>query len=106
VTVIAKDLWEKLSQEDQQAIMAASEETSQWLAEETEAQHDRAVEALEEKGATVTTLSPAEIEKWRSRLPDVFGEAAKELDKAGAPGTEFVERTVELAREIAADSGN
>jgi TRAP-type transport system periplasmic protein len=83
--VASKKFWSSLSPEQQSAVMAAAEATRTFQRAEELKQANEVVGELKDKGMTVSTMPPAELESIRKAIQPV-------IDKNTATiGTEFVE---------------
>ncbi len=69
-TVITKRAWNKLSAEDQGKLKAAAEKTEKRLEREIPDQDRRAVQAMSERGMTVTPVTPEQEAEWRKTAED------------------------------------
>ena len=68
--VITKRAWGRLSPEDQRKLKAAAANTEKRLFEEIPDQDRRAVEAMAERGMSVTPVTPAQEQEWRETAED------------------------------------
>ncbi len=68
--VISKRAWGQLSPEDQGKIKAAAARTEKRLMEEIPDQDRRAVDAMTERGMSVTPVTPAQEKEWRETAED------------------------------------
>jgi TRAP-type transport system periplasmic protein len=83
--VASKKFWSSLSPEQQSAVMAAAEATRTFQRAEELKQANEVVGELKDKGMTVSTMPPAELESIRKAIQPV-------IDKNTATiGTEFIE---------------
>ncbi len=69
-TVITKRVWNKLSPEDQGKLKAAAKKTEERLKTEIPDQDRRAVEAMSERGMSVTPVSAEQEAEWRATAED------------------------------------
>lgn len=83
--VMNKDTWEKLSQEDKDAIHRAAETAYKSMAAAMDKGFDEQVELLQQAGATVRMLDPKEVQDWAdaSRYEDVQDTWIKEQKDKG-----------------------
>ena len=88
--------WNELDTEVQCAVLRASKVQELKFAEFTAGDNAQAVQVGEDDfGVQVISLPQAEIDKWNTKIPDLFGEAAEAMNSHG-PGTEIVNRYLAL----------
>ena len=88
--------WNELDTEVQCAVLRASKVQELKFAEFTAGDNAQAVQVGEDDfGVQVISLPQAEIDKWKTKIPDLFGEAAEAMNSHG-PGTEIVNRYLAL----------
>ena len=92
------DWWNSLDNEVQCAVLRASKVQELKFAEFTAGDNAQAVQVgVDNFGVEVISLPQAEIDKWKAKVPDLFGEAAAAMNAHG-PGTEIVNRYLELTQ--------
>ena len=84
---VRKEIFAKLTSEQQKAIRDAANEVAAWVAKEQEKDDSKSVALLREKGMQVIELTPAEIKAWQDAAKSV-----KEfwLQKAGDAGKQLL----------------
>jgi len=102
--VISLNAWNRLSPEDQNIFMTAGREmdfeSAQWVGVEVK----RFLKELEEKnGVTVMSFPYEEKVKWCEALGDSLWDYARDLNKLGLPGFEFVAAYIRHAEELGFD---
>jgi TRAP-type C4-dicarboxylate transport system substrate-binding protein len=88
--------WRKLPPEVQNIVRESAVLLSDQGASELAASGQAVRAALVKMGAKVSTLDPAERQRWAERLPDAAKAKAMEADKKGLPGTELIQRYIQL----------
>ena len=86
-----KDTWQRLPQEMQQIFRDLGREYSRTMAAEATERYDRALEAMAAEGATITTLSDAERQRWIDGLPDLAGRWVAASEGRGYPARAVLE---------------
>lgn len=81
VVVFSLATWTKLSPEHQEAIIKASNEAKDFNRKTSAEMDQKYVGMLKEKGMTVTTLSPAEIAEFQSKMTPVWDSFAEKIGK-------------------------
>ncbi|MBY6141256.1 C4-dicarboxylate TRAP transporter substrate-binding protein [Leisingera daeponensis] len=81
---INKDVWDGLSDDVRQVLTELGEEYTVAHAEEVMARYESFLAKLPEAGATVTQLPEADIEAWKTGLPNLAGEWAEANAAKGA----------------------
>lgn len=89
----------QLSERDQRIVKKVSREMTLEGTDFMIAAWDKAIDEVQKKGVKIRHLSPEETTKWASKCPDWYGLSAESLNKDGLPGTKFMERYKELARD-------
>ncbi len=82
---INKDTWERLPADVQAVMRELGRDYSQTLADEVIQRYDIALEAVQQEGATVATLSDEEKRKWIDGLPDIAGQWVESAESRGHP---------------------
>lgn len=93
--------WEKISAEDQRAILDMSRKIAPRYYDQMAEAADKALEAMKRERVTLTQLPEAELAKWAKASPDWYGLIAKDLDGRGLPGTDVTRRYQELVKDYA-----
>lgn len=85
---INKDTWERLPADVRLVMRELGGEYSRTLAAEVNERYDHALAAVQQEGATVTTLSDVEKQKWIDGLPDIAGQWVRSAEARGHPAGE------------------
>jgi len=98
---ISMNAWNKLSSEDQEIFMKAGREmeteSAKWCDEEV----SRFLQELKEQHGVQTVSFPFEEKiKWCDAIGDILWDYARDLEKAGLPGFEYVKAYVRHAEEL------
>lgn len=95
--VMAKDVWDSLPQEVQDAIDDLSAEMAVWTGQYLDGHALDAVAWAEaEEGLEVVTLSDQERARWDAVLQPLVDGAVEDLEAQGMPGQAFIERLYQL----------
>ncbi|WP_141014832.1 TRAP transporter substrate-binding protein [Nocardioides sambongensis] len=90
ILVVNKDVWDGLSEEDQQILEDAAAEATTYQREQWDAQVEEDLAALEEADVTITEID--DIEPWREAAQPV-------IDEFGPTYQEYLDRIEELREE-------
>jgi TRAP-type C4-dicarboxylate transport system substrate-binding protein len=93
------DTWNGLPPEVQDIIAEVSREYEDRFGERTQADDDRALEAMEEDGVTISELDPAEAERWAEMIPNIPNLRAQEACQMGLPGDEILRAYLQFVEE-------
>jgi TRAP-type C4-dicarboxylate transport system substrate-binding protein len=92
------DTWNKLPKEVRDIMQEAAnvfmEKGMKEVAEEVLVTREK----IEELGGKISTLDPKERKRWVNALPEIPLKMAKEGDAKGLPGTEVLNRYIELQK--------
>ena len=102
LVVMNKDIWDSLSEEDQQAIREVG-------AKQAEAFHeiyqiggdDESLKTIEEAGVTVIPADEASLAGLQEEARKIWDAWAEEQEAAGRPGRQIMDRFVELTTQFA-----
>jgi TRAP-type C4-dicarboxylate transport system substrate-binding protein len=86
-----KNTWERLPPELQQIFRDLGREYSSTMAAEATERYDRALDAMAAEGATITTLTDTERQKWIDGLPDLAGRWVAAAERRGHPARAVLE---------------
>lgn len=86
-----KNTWERLPSQLQQIFRDLGREYSSTMAAEATERYDRALEAMAAEGATITTLTDTERQKWIDGLPDLAGRWVAAAERRGHPARAVLE---------------
>ena len=78
----SKQTMDKLSAEDQKIITESANEASQWHRVEWEKSEEKNAKIAEEKGSTLTTLTPDELKAFQDAVAPMYGELLNEEQQA------------------------
>ena len=92
------DLWNQVSAEDQQIIMAIADTFPQRIGEQYDFEVEHAMAAAEEAGKDIVTLPASDMAQLHALVEPLIAGWVAELDDMGKPGTELYN----LARTAAA----
>lgn len=92
----------QLSSRDQEIVRKVSRETTLEGADFMTRAWDKAIAELQQKGVKIRHLSQPETDQWAAKCPDWYALSAETLNKGGLPGTKFMEKYKELARDYIA----
>ncbi len=87
---INKDVWAKLPEAVKAVIQKVAIEYRDQVANVAMDEAAASIAAYKAAGGTVTRLPEAERVAWAKAMPNIAVEWAKELDKAGAPGSDML----------------
>ena len=104
---INQDVFDSFPSEVQKIFIEVGKEYNKKLAEAQAARASKAMQAMQQAGAKVMTLSDAERARWANKLPNVPMDWAKSMEKKGLPGKAMLKgyldglrsRGVKLARD-------
>ena len=82
---INKDTWNRLPDDVRTVLTELGGDYSKKLAAEVNERYDQALAAVQQEGATVTTLSNTERQKWIDGLPDIAGQWMRSAEARGHP---------------------
>jgi TRAP-type C4-dicarboxylate transport system substrate-binding protein len=82
---INKDTWDRFPADVQGIFAELGREYSRTMAAEVTQRYDRALAAMADEGAIVSTLSDIERRKWIDGLPDIAGRWAAAAERRGYP---------------------
>ena len=82
---INKDTWNRLPDDVRTVLTELGGDYSKTLAAEVNERYDQALAAVQQEGATVTTLSNTEKQKWINGLPDIAGQWMRSAEARGHP---------------------
>jgi len=85
-----KRTWDRLPSELQAIFRDLGREYSRAMTAEVNARYDRALASMAADGAIVTTLSPAERQKWIDVLPNIAERWAAAAERRGHPAREVL----------------
>lgn len=85
---INKETWERLPVDVRTVLAELGGDYSRTLAEEVNERYDQALAAVEQEGATVSTLSDVEKQKWIDGLPDIAEQWTQSAETRGHPARE------------------
>lgn len=91
--------WDSLPDEVRAVFQEVAKDYETRVAEAYRDAGEESLAKAEEDGAEVTSLPDGEREEFAARLPNIARQWADELDSRGLPGTETLERYMELSRE-------
>lgn len=86
--VIRKDVYEKLTPEEQNVLREAVAKAGKWVADQQEAADEKAVVELRELGVQVDVLTPEQLEPWAAAAQPVADEWVQNV---GAEGQELID---------------
>ena len=93
--------WNRLSKEDQKLLLDLGQETEMEGAEWTATEYVRFQKELKEKeGVTFIKFPEEEKIKWCKAIGDVIWDYARDVEKAGQPGFEFVKAYARISEEL------
>lgn len=95
--VMNEDVWNSLSEEDQEIIREISEEMVTRSAEMFDEWTQIGIESADEKGVEVYELSEAELEEWKEYIMPTVENWIKKVEEKGLPGQEVYDRAIELS---------
>mgnify|MGYP001827295291 FL=1 len=93
-----RDTWESLPDDVQGVISELGKEYSQMVADAVAGREAGVLKKMEELGATVSTLDPAERQRWADQLPDLAGDWVKRNEDAGLPASEVLKAYLDAGR--------
>lgn len=85
------DTWQRLPADVRAVLADLGREYSRTMAAEVESRYDRALAAMADEGAVVSTLSDAERRRWIEGLPDIAGRWAAAAERRGYPAWAVLE---------------
>lgn len=99
VVAMNTDSYEALPDDLQQIVDEVSAEMTGYIGQSMAEVYDQAIKNLmaEGKGATINYMTEEEMAAWAERTPNQLDQAAKDLDAAGYPGDEIINRYRELS---------
>jgi TRAP-type C4-dicarboxylate transport system substrate-binding protein len=101
---INTDVWDKLPQEVQQALVEAGDAYMRGTAELEKVKLEKATSNMEAKGATVTVLSEDQRALWANSLENLPKKYADQLEKLGIPkGREMIKAYLTFLEEAGSD---
>ncbi|MFD1626184.1 TRAP transporter substrate-binding protein [Azospirillum griseum] len=80
--LVSAKFWAKLNADERKLIEEAAQEARDYERAVSREQAGKAVEELKARGMTVTTLAPAEIEKFRAKIQPVIDSFSQKVDPA------------------------
>lgn len=95
---INNDTWEVLPEDVQNVLLELGTEYSTMVANSVASREEKFLGMMKEQGATVSTLDPAERQKWAEVLPDLAGDWVKLNGDAGLPAAEVLKAFLEGGR--------
>jgi len=95
--VMNEDVWNRLSEEDQQIIRDISEEMVTRSAEMFDEWTQIGIESAAEKGVEVYELSEEELNEWKEYIMPTVENWIKNVEEKGLPGQEAYDRAIELS---------
>ena len=93
-----RDTWESLPDDVQGVFSELGKEYSQMVADAVAGREAGFLKKMEELGATVSTLDPAERQRWADQLPDLAGDWVKRNEDAGLPASEVLKAYLDAGR--------
>ena len=84
------DTWERLPADLQEVMSDLGREYSRAMGESVVARYDQALAAVQDEGATVTTLADDEKRRWIDGLPDIAGRWVESAEARGHPAGEVL----------------
>lgn len=96
VVIINLDTWNRLSPELQRIMLEEAKRIEYEWAVYTVEEDSKAAQEMVARGATMHKISNDEMGEWAELCPDFFSELRAELDAAGLPGTQTINRFEEL----------
>lgn len=91
------DLWNKVSEEDQAAIMELVETFPRRIGEQYDAEVEHAMNEAQEAGKSIITLPEEEMAQFHSMVEPLIDGWIEKLEAQGKPGREIYELAVESA---------
>lgn len=82
-TTINLDVWESLSDDQQQLIEETAAETQEWFIDHAVEQEESYQEELEGHGVEFAAFDEDDFEEWQDRSPDFLAEWLEELEQSG-----------------------
>lgn len=101
--VINEDVFQGLSQEQQDALTQAGEEAMMHLTSVFDEDEVTAAEELEAEGMDFYELADDEAERWNTAAKSVWDDWAAELDSQGLPGSETVDMWEDALEQVGAE---
>lgn len=95
---INNDTWNALPQDVQTVLTDLGGEYSTMVADAVAGREAKFLEMMESQGAIISTLAPAERQKWADGLPDLAGDWVKLNTEAGLPAAEVLKAFLDGAR--------
>lgn len=95
---INNDTWNSLPDDVQSVLTELGGEYSTMVADSVAGREEKFLAMMQEQGATVSTLDPAEREKWATGLPDLAGDWVKLNGDAGLPASDVLKAFLDGAR--------
>ena len=96
---INKDTWERLPPDVQATLAELGRDYSRTMGEIVVARYEQALAAVQEEGATVTTLAEDEKRRWINGLPDIAGRWVAAAERRGHPAGELLRIYMDAVRE-------
>ena len=94
-----KDLWNKVSADDQKIIMDIVNTFPERIGKQYDAEVEHAMNLATEKGKNIFTFSAADMAKFHSLTDPLVKMWISQLDGTGKPGTELYNLAVEAAKK-------
>jgi TRAP-type transport system periplasmic protein len=82
-TTMNLDVWESLSDDQQQLIQETADETQEWFLEHAVDQEESYREELEDLGVQFDEFDAADFEEWQERSPDFLAEWLEDMEERG-----------------------
>jgi TRAP-type C4-dicarboxylate transport system substrate-binding protein len=95
---INKETWDRLPQDVQSTLAELGRDYSRTLGQTVVARYDQALAAVQDEGATVSTLSETEKRRWIDGLPDIAGRWVSSAEQRGYPAGEVLKIYMEALR--------
>lgn len=99
VLTFNQNRWESLPEDVRDVFNEVAREYEQRVGEAYRDAGQESLAAAEENGATISSFPDGQRAEFAQQLPNVAQQWAAELDSRGLPGTEALQRYMELARE-------
>lgn len=95
---INKDTWDFLPEDVQGVLTDLGREYSTMVADSVAAREEKFLVMMQDQGATVSTLDPAERAKWANGLPDLAGDWVALNSDAGLPAADVLKAFLDGGR--------
>ena len=101
---VNRDTWERLPPQAHQVLKGLGREYSELAAAESLERYDRMLVAMQREGVTISTLAPAEKQRWIDGLPALGAQFVARNEAKGLPAAEVLRRLMAAIRATGAET--